>query len=79
MNKKLTGLVLDLFALVIWGFSSMMLYEGKIPFIWEGIAYYTCGLIVFTAEESTISHAVKKVINALIGKIHGTNDKSGLH
>jgi len=70
MNKKLTGVVLDLFALIVWGMSSFMLFNGKIPFIWDGIAYYACGLIVFTADESTINVAVKKALGGLANKLN---------
>jgi len=69
MNKKLTGIILDLFALCIWAFSSFMLFHKEIPFIWDGIAYYAAGLVVFTADESTINTAVRKLLGGLVNKV----------
>ena len=69
MNKKLTGIVLDIFAICIWGFSSVMLYHQQIPFIWDGVAYYGAGLVVFTADESTINTAVRKLLGGLVNKV----------
>jgi hypothetical protein len=69
VNKKITAVILDIFAIVIWVLGSVLLYQGKIPFIWDGVAFYVAGLIVFVIEDSYINHAVKRLIQALIGII----------
>lgn len=70
MNKKVTAIILDIFAIAIWVLGSVLLYQGRIPFIWDGVAYYAAGLVVFAIEDSYINHAVKKLIQALIGRVN---------
>lgn len=81
MNKVITGIITDAFGLVIWGFSLVLLYQGKIQFIWEGVAYLVAGSIFFFLGESSITSLLKKLLNGFINlktKQNGTDDQSKL-
>lgn len=67
--SKITGIVIDIVAIIIWALGTYKLHKGEISFVWEGISYYAAGLVVFVVEDSHINIAVKKVITTLIGRL----------
>lgn len=80
MNKTITGLISDAFGIVVWGFSLLLLYQGKIPLIWDGIIYMVIGSVFFFVGESTLGPLLKKLLDGLINMVtkNGTNDQPKL-
>jgi hypothetical protein len=78
MNKVITGIISDAVGLVIWGFSLVLLYQGKIELVWDGILYMVIGSVFFFLGESVITQLLKKLLNGIINlktKQDGTDDK----
>ncbi len=80
MNEKITGIITDIFGLVIWGLALTLLYQGKIPLIWDGIGYMVVGSVFFFLGESTITNLLKKLLHGTINIFtkNGTDDQSKL-
>lgn len=80
MHEKITGIITDVFGLLIWGFALVLLYQGKIPLIWDGVLYMLVGSVFFFLGESTITTLLKKLLHGAINLFtkNGTNDQSKL-
>lgn len=81
MNKVITGIITDAFGIVIWVFTLVLIYQGKIEVIWEGIGLMVVGSVFFFLGESTITLLLKKLLNGIINlktKQDGTDDQSKL-
>jgi hypothetical protein len=74
---KLTGLIFDILGIMLWVLTLVLLYQGKIVFIWDGLAMLITGTVFFAVGESFIVNTLKRIVDVVIHvKSNGANPKS---
>lgn len=74
---KLTGLIFDILGIILWVLTLVLLYQGKIVFIWDGLAMLITGTVFFSVGESFIVNTLKRIVDVVIHvKSNGANPKS---
>lgn len=67
-------IISDLIGLAILLFVSMLIYQGKMSFIWEGIAGYCVGGVFFFVSDEGIAKGLQRLIGKMVNKV-GKEDK----
>ena len=65
MYAKLKDVISDLIGLGILVAVSIMIYQGKMAFLWEGVAGYVVGGVFFFISDEGIANGLQKFVNKL--------------